>query len=127
MRYRIFSLIGSMTLGFAAVLAAAASAGAAPEKPGAAIYRQRCQSCHGVPGQRSALAPSLVGVVGRRAASTPFNYSPALQKSGLTWDRANLDRFIAAPGRTVPGTRMVINLSNPAQRADIIDYLASLR
>lgn len=111
-----------------AVLAIAAtpaviSAQSAPD--GALLFRQRCASCHAVaPGQRSVLAPSLAGVVGRRAASTTFNYSPALKGSGVVWTRANLDRYLTAPTRMVPGTRMVISVTNPQQRAAILDYLA---
>ena len=76
------------------------------------------------PGARAVLAPSLIGVVGRKAGSTPFNYSPALKASNLTWTRPNLDRFIAGPGQMVPGTRMVISVSDPAQRGAILNFLA---
>ncbi|MCW1429484.1 c-type cytochrome [Novosphingobium sp. JCM 18896] len=94
---------------------------------GEAVFRQRCQSCHGTPQRPSPLGPNLTGVVGRKAASTPFAYSPALKASGLTWNRATLDRFLTAPARTVPGTRMVISLTDPAQRAAVLDYLATRR
>lgn len=97
---------------------------AAPGPNGEALFRQRCQSCHSVtPGRNTPLGPSLIGVVGRKAAATPFNYSPALKASGLTWNRATMDRFLAAPSRTVPGTRMVIAVSDGAQRAALIGYL----
>ncbi|MEJ5976901.1 c-type cytochrome [Novosphingobium sp. PS1R-30] len=100
----------------------------AADKPdGEAVFRQRCQSCHGTPQRPSPLGPNLTGVVGRKAAATPFAYSPALKASGLTWNRATLDRFLTAPGRAVPGTRMVISLTDPAQRAAVLDYLASRR
>lgn len=101
--------------------------GAAPPAPnGEALFRQRCSSCHSVtPGRPSTLGPSLIGVVGRKAASTPFNYSPALKASGLTWNRATLDRYLTSPPRTVPGTRMVIAVSDGAQRAVLIGYLES--
>lgn len=102
-------------------------ADAAPAGPnGETIFRQRCQSCHAI-GRPSTLAPSLAGVVGRKAASTTFNYSPALRRSNLTWTRQNLDQFITSPTRKVPGTRMVISLADPAQRAALLDYLAKLR
>lgn len=91
---------------------------------GATIFRMRCASCHSVePGGRAVLGPNLSGVVGRKAAATAFNYSPALKASNLTWTRANLDRFLAAPTRTVPGTRMVIAVSDAGQRAALLNYL----
>ena len=111
----------------AAALLAMASAlpAAGPAPDGAQLFQQRCASCHNmVPGARAVLAPSLVGVVGRKAASSTFNYSPALKASNLAWTRANLDRFLSGPGRMVPGTRMVIAVSDPAQRAAILNFLA---
>jgi cytochrome c len=101
---------------------------AAAAAPGAAQFRMRCQSCHSVtPGAAAALGPNLAGVVGRKAAATTFRYSDALKRSGLTWTRPNLDRYIAAPTQVVPGTRMVIKVTNPTERAAIIDFLAARR
>lgn len=109
-------------------LAAAAPAVAQDAAAGAAFFKQRCQTCHTVtPGQAPGLAPNLFGVVGRKAASTTFNYSTALKASGLTWDTATLDKFLTSPMKLVPGTRMLIPVSDPKQRADLIAYLASLK
>ncbi len=111
----------------AALLAMAGSLPAqAPAQPdGAALFRMRCGSCHSVvPGARAVLGPSLAGVTGRKAASTVFNYSPALKASNLTWTRANLDRYLQGPTRMVPGTRMVISVSDAQQRAAILNHLA---
>ncbi len=106
--------------------APAQSAAAAPN--GEQLFKQRCQACHQVAAGRPATAgPNLAGVVGRKAASTTFNYSPALKGSKLVWTGANLDRYLTAPTRMVPGTRMVINVANPAQRAAIIQYLSHAR
>lgn len=101
---------------------------AAPAPGGETLFRQRCQSCHSVaPGRTTALGPNLAGVVGRKAGSTAFRYSPALKASGTTWNRATLDRFLAAPTRAVPGTRMVVSVPDAAQRAALIGYLESKR
>ena len=101
---------------------------AAPQTTvGANLFKQRCQSCHSVTaGVTSPLAPNLKGVVGRKAASATFNYSPALKASGLTWTKANLDRFLSGPGKMVPGTHMVITVADAQQRAELIKYLASV-
>jgi cytochrome c len=104
-------------------LISAASAQAAPD--GGALFRQRCQACHSVtPGQPAAIAPNLSGVVGRKAASTAFNYSPALKASKLVWSKDVLGKFLSGPQQLVPGTRMVILLTDPAERAAVIDFLA---
>lgn len=97
------------------------------DSPGAALYRQRCQTCHAVDGRGSALGPPLAGVVGRRAGSAQFNYSAALRESGITWSRANLNTFLATPGRVVPGTRMVMGVPDAKQRTAIIDHMATMR
>lgn len=118
-RLLALSLIGAALAGPALAQDAAA---------GAALFKQRCTACHTVtPGQAPGAAPNLYGVVGRKAASTPFNYSPALKASGLTWDKATLDRFLTSPMKMVPGTRMLIPISDPKQRADLIAYLGSLK
>ena len=112
----------------AAVLIAMASVApaAGPAPDGALLFQQRCAACHTVtPGGRALLAPNLAGLANRKAASTAFNYSPALKTSNLTWTRVNLDRFLTAPGRMVPGTRMVISISDPAQRAAILNYITT--
>ena len=55
-------------------------------------------------------APSLKGVVGRRAAIVDdYAYSPALKKAGedgLVWNEHELAEFLASPSRKIPGTKM---------------------
>ncbi|HEY3888755.1 MAG TPA: c-type cytochrome [Caulobacteraceae bacterium] len=110
----------------AVLIALAAPAHAQDVAKGADVYQDRCASCH-VPhgiGQ----GPSLVGVVGRKAASIPgFNYSDAMKASGLTWTAANLDRFVSGPTKLVPGTAMRAIVPDPTERRDLIAYLGSLK
>ena len=95
---------------------------------GEALFRQRCQMCHSLdPAKPTAMGPTLRGVVGRRAAATAFAYSEALAKSRLVWNRATIDRYLAAPTRLVPGTRMPVAVPDAAQRAAIVAYLARRR
>jgi cytochrome c len=95
---------------------------------GETLFKARCMACHVVgAGQPGVIAPNLRGVVGRKAASTAFNYSPALKASGLTWNKAGLDSFLAAPMKKVPGTRMVIAVSDAKERANVIAWLATLK
>ena len=61
---------------------------------------------------------------GRKAGSLPgFAYSPALKGSGMVWDARTLDAYLASPTAQVPGTRMVVKVTDPARRAALIAYL----
>jgi cytochrome c len=101
---------------------------AAPPAPaGQAIFEQRCSACHSVERDENDVGPSLAGVVGRKAGSLAgFDYSPALKASGKVWTRAQLDQFLAAPQKMMPGTRMSISVSAADQRQAIIAYLAGV-
>ena len=104
----------------AAVLAAALAAGDA--SAGEAVY-SRCLACHSLQYHRT--GPKHCGVFGRKAGSAPgFEYSAALRKSGIVWNEKTLDRFLANPLETVPGTTMTYaGVEDPKERADLIAYL----
>ncbi|WP_068090973.1 c-type cytochrome [Novosphingobium rosa] len=104
-------------------------AAAQSAQDGAAIFKQQCQMCHvSSKDAKPTLAPNLFGVGGRKAASSGFaSYSPALKASGLVWNKANLDRFLTAPTKAVPGTRMVIAIPDAKRRQAVIDYLQTLK
>jgi cytochrome c len=98
----------------------------AQSQSGSDLFEESCSGCHVPAG--GGQGPSLTGVVGRRAGSvTGFDYSPALKASGIVWTNANLDRFLTDPGKMVPGTAMPIHVTDAAQRAAIIGYLAAGR
>ena len=106
------------------IVLASASRLAAQTSNGSDLFEDRCAGCHFPTG--GGQGPSLTGVVGRKAGSVAgFAYSPALKASGLVWTSANLDRFLADPTKAVPGTAMPISVSDGAQRAAIIGYLAT--
>ena len=115
-------------LALAALLALAAASAARGQDlaHGEAVFLSRCQMCHALdgPGQ----GPDLKGVVGRKAGgAADFNYSDPMSRSGLTWTPEILDRFLAAPSRMVPGSPMQAMVPDPAERRDLIAYLASLK
>jgi len=89
-------------------------------------YEARCGGCHSPDMNR--VGPRHNGVFGRRAASvSDYNYSAALKASGLVWDAATLDKWLAGPPKLVPGTKMGISVADPTDRQDIIAYLATLK
>lgn len=100
------------------------TAAAAPAAPAAF---NSCKACHSIEAGKAGVGPSLAGIVGRRAGSqTGFGYSPAMRQSGKVWTAEELDTFLANPTGTVPGTRMVLPVRNPAQRRAIVEYLKTL-
>lgn len=96
-------------------------------KSGEDIYK-KCVACHNITkGGPNGIGPNLHGVVGRKAASaTGYTYSAAMSAKGGVWDEATLDAYIAAPGKTVSGTKMMFaGISDAEERKALIDYLAS--
>ena len=100
---------------------------------GKAVFAGYCAACHYVVKDRGeALGVNLDGFFGKPAGSDSTyqtQYSAALKNSGLTWDAATLDKWVAGPARLIPGTRMAgfPGLSSETQRADLIAYLATLK
>lgn len=120
--------IGLAVVAASLTASAAASGPAGDPQAGRQVFRL-CAACHAVePGAPSIAGPTLHGVVGREVASVAgFTYSEALRGLGGRWDLAALDRFIADPTGVAPGTKMVIRVADPRQRADLLAYLATLR
>lgn len=126
-------MIAISKLGLAALVAAAlglaGAANAADASRGATLFKQRCMACHALaPDTGPRMAPSVAGLAGRKAGTAPiFKYSAALKASGLAWTSANLDRFLTAPKKLVPGTTMAMAVAKPTDRGDIVAYLATLK
>lgn len=116
----------------AAAVAAGAQADANnPGDPvaGAQVF-QRCSICHSVAlGGPPMMGPNLNGVVGRKTGSLRgYQYSKAMSSSGLTWTKANLDKFLSGPQAFLEGTKMpFIGLPSAKDRANVIAYLSSLK
>jgi hypothetical protein len=107
----------------------AAPALAADANAGKSVFRERCSVCHTAESgdNGGAQGPSLIGILGRRAASAPqFPYTTSLRDSKLTWDSATLQRFLAAPTRMVPGTSMVLAVPAETDRSNLIAYFQSV-
>ena len=94
-------------------------------KAGRIVYgNASCIACHSFGCNRQ--GPLLKGVFGRSAAAVPDfpGYSEALRKSGIVWDAANLDRYLADPAKTVPGTTMTLGqVKDAKQRRDLIAFI----
>jgi hypothetical protein len=114
----------------AALLSWASSSPGADSNAGKLVFRQQCALCHSAQTDDNggAQGPDLSGVFGRVAASDPaFSYTTALRRSGLTWNAATLDRFLASPTTVVPGSAMVIAVPEVADRQNLIAYFSDLK
>ena len=92
------------------------------------MFKHDCSICHDIAAGKNRIGPSLSGIVGRPAGTAPnFHYSNANKGSGLTWDAATLDRYLANPRGVVPGTTMSYGgVKDDQQRHDLIAYLGTL-
>ncbi|MCY1670230.1 c-type cytochrome [Novosphingobium sp. SL115] len=88
-----------------------------------------CKSCHSPEKGKNMVGPSLFGVFGTKAGEVAgFNFSPAMKASGLTWDEATLDEYLAGPMKKVPGTKMTYaGQPDAAKRKELIEYIKSLK
>ena len=113
----------------ALLLAGSATAAlAADPAAGEKIFKAQCGICHAVVAGENRIGPTLFDVVGRRAGSVPgFNYTADHKKLGITWDAANLDKYLINPRAMVPDTSMVYaGLKDDTERADLVAYLQTL-
>jgi cytochrome c len=98
------------------------------QEDGQTAFNTSCRTCHTMKEGDNRQGPSLAGIVGRKAGSLPgFNYSPSMKQSGITWDEATLDQFIADPEQVVHGNTMKPygGITDAAQRKLIVDFLKS--
>ena len=91
----------------------------------------RCQACHNIAaGGANGIGPNMFGVVGGPVLhSAGFAYSDAMiahKAEAPIWGYDELDQFITAPNRYVPGTKMSFaGLRDTPTRINLIAYLRS--
>lgn len=93
---------------------------------GERTFNQQCKACHTVEqGGSSPTGPNLHGLFGRKAGATAgFEYSPAMAKSGITWDDKALADYLKDPKARVPEGKMeYAGLKQQTQLDDVIAYL----
>ena len=92
---------------------------------GAVVFK-KCMACHQVgPNAKNGIAPVLNGVVGRPAGQYPnYSYSSANKNSRLVWDERTLARYLRAPAKVIPGTKMIFfGLKKDQEISDVIAFL----
>jgi cytochrome c len=95
---------------------------------GQSVFAGRCAMCHAAEPGENKIGPSLAGIVGSESGTVPgFNFSPAMKNADITWDDAELDKYLANPVGLVRGTKMFVNLPSEADRQNVIAYLHTLK
>jgi cytochrome c len=114
----------------AAAIAVVLSSGSTRAEDLEITFNDHCRECHSFVKDDNRLGPSLYGVVGRKAGTEPgYDYTQSMKESGVTWDVATLDKWIADPGALVPGNGMsppYSGIDDPAIRKRIIAFLQSI-
>jgi cytochrome c len=95
---------------------------------GQTVFASHCAVCHATTPGENKVGPSLAGIVGSKSAAVPgFDFSAAMKNADLTWDDANLDKYLASPTGFVRGTKMFVNLPSETDRQNVIAYLNTLK
>ena len=95
---------------------------------GRKLYADLCVGCHGDTATAPEVGPSLKGVYGRKAGTEPKGvHSSALMDSKLTWNDANLRKFLTDPVKLLPGTYMPVGFPDAQHVEDLIAFLRTLR
>ena len=92
---------------------------------GEKLFRQ-CKACHTVEAGKNRVGPTLHDLFGRKAGTVDnfANYSEGLKASGIQWNAATLDPYLANPKAVIPDSRMAFaGVAKPEDRADLIAYL----
>lgn len=115
--------IASLVAGFL-MLGSQAAVAEGDAAKGEKIYK-KCKACHSLEAGKNKVGPSLAGIFGRTAGTEEgFKFSDAMKDSGIVWDDATMDSFLAKPKEVVPKTRMAFpGLKKEQDRLDLIAYL----
>src|SRR3954463_11237012 len=122
-----FLTVGALALPasamFLAVISHPSAAGAfqADADAGGDVFDTYCSDCHSVsPKGTNRKGPTLYRVMGRRAGTIPgFAYSQGMRASGITWNPATLNAYLANPRGTIRDGKMTKGLPKPADRANV--------
>ncbi len=117
-------LTATLALALAAALGSGAAVAEGDAAKGEKVFK-KCKTCHTFDPGKKKIGPHLKGVVGRKAGAVEgYKYSKAMAGADITWDEANLDKYLTKPKAFIKGTKMSFaGLKKEAQRADVIAYL----
>jgi cytochrome c len=96
---------------------------------GQVAFNTHCRTCHSTKEGDNRLGPSLHNIYGAKAGASAgySNYSQGLASSGITWDAANLNKFLENPDQVVSSNNMkpYKGIGDESVRKQIIEFLKS--
>jgi cytochrome c len=128
MKFRLAMTVATATVLAVGALGQAAHADGDPVK-GAQVFK-KCMPCHRIgPGATNLVGPELNGLKGRHTGSAPkYNYSAANKNSGIVWSKAEFEKYIQAPQKVIPGTKMFFaGIHNHEEIENLWAYLSQFK
>ncbi len=97
-------------------------------KAGEMLYKTECRRCHVKDSDHVSYGPPLENIIGRAAGSFPdYDYSTALEASGIVWTEAALRAWMEDNTGFLPGTKMRhVGITDRTVQDFILAYLRSL-
>ncbi|WP_424971246.1 c-type cytochrome [Dinoroseobacter sp. S76] len=95
---------------------------------GETLYNSECRRCHAPDTDHDSYGPTLENIVGRAAGMVEdYDYSIALEASGIVWTPAALRAWMEDNQGFMPGTKMRhVGITDRTVQDFIIAYLESI-
>ena len=117
------------TAGLAALFTFVGTAQVVAADANQVAFNTHCRTCHSTKEGDNRLGPSLHNIYASKAGASAgyTNYSQGLASSGITWDEANLNKFLENPDQVVASNNMkpYKGIGDEAVRKQIIEFLKS--
>ena len=95
---------------------------------GEALFVRECRRCHAPDSDHPSYGPPLIDVIGRGAGTYPdYDYSIALEASGIVWTEAALRAWMEDNDGFMPGIKMRhVGITDRTVQDFILVYLKSI-
>ncbi|MCI5041451.1 MAG: c-type cytochrome [Donghicola eburneus] len=128
--HRFYTILCAAVTAVSAVPAIAADSTfeAVKVTAGETLFQAECRRCHSPDADHDSYGPPLENIVGRAAGSyQDYDYSTALEASGIVWTPAALRAWMEDNDGFMPGTKMRhVGIEDRTVQDFILAYLTSI-